>query len=107
MTIAPSFDGTQTCMQVDPELFFPELPERPTLKDKTEYKNAIQRAKMACSGCKFLEPCLSYAVTNDVVGVWGATTERERSQIRREKGIPTPKSMTLLTNAWVNQKGAR
>ena len=99
MTIAPSFDGTQLCMQVDPELFFPE--------DVKGMKAEILHAKNVCNKCHFIQPCLEYALKNDVVGVWGATTEKERWNIRRDNKIPTPKSITLITNAWVKQKGAR
>jgi hypothetical protein len=86
-------------MQVDPELFFPE--------DIKGMKAEILHAKSVCNNCHFIEPCLEYALKNDVVGVWGATTEKERWNIRRDKKIPTPKSITLITNAWVKQKGAR
>jgi hypothetical protein len=107
LTTAPSFDGTQVCVKLDPEVFFPELPEKPTAQDKVDFKLAVFSAKQKCGVCLFVDPCLEYALQNDVWGVWGATTERERSAIRRERKIPTPRSMTLFTNAWVNQKGAR
>ena len=107
LSTAPSFDGTQVCVQVDPEMFFPELPEKPTSADRLAFKQAIIDAKKACTLCKFNIECLDYALQNDVVGVWGATTERERWHLRKEKKLPTPKSITLITNAWVNQKGAR
>lgn len=106
MKTAPSFDGTQLCKS-DPELFFPEVPDRPTANDRLLFRQAIVAAKRICAGCPFVQPCLEYAIHNDVVGVWGATTEKERSQIRKTRRIPTPRSMTLVTNAWANKKGAR
>ncbi len=47
----------------------------------------LERAKEACQSCPFRRPCLAYALAYDVQGVWGATSERERDQIRQEHGI--------------------
>ena len=75
--LAPHFDGTQLCAQVDPELFFPEKgsPSAP--------------AKKLCATCEFLAPCLEYGMTAriggmPVQGVWGGTSARDRAALRRE-----------------------
>lgn len=79
---APSFDGTQACAGADIDLFFP------TVKGQAA-KDATQRAKQLCRTCRFLAPCLSYAVTAQgspgryVDGVWGGTTDTERTAMRR------------------------
>lgn len=92
MATAPSFDGTQLCKHVDPEIFFPELPEeydenhkliKPTKEDVKEYNDKVQTAKDICARCHFLEPCLEYALKQkDLYGIWGGTTEKERTQIK-------------------------
>lgn len=43
--------------------------------------------KEFCQDCKIITECLDYAVRNDVSGVWGGTTTRERMMMRRTMGI--------------------
>ncbi|MET7775367.1 WhiB family transcriptional regulator [Streptomyces mirabilis] len=50
-------------------------------------------ARLLCGGCSHLEACRSYAMEHpELVGVWGATTMRERQAVRRrgvgERGPP-------------------
>lgn len=102
---APTFDGTQPCMKTDPEVFFPELPEKEkgekiTGQERRTYNIAVINAKSICGSCTFSQPCLEYALTTSVVGIWGATTERERSNLRRSRRMATPESLTTLTNSW-------
>lgn len=59
------------CASVDPDIFFP---------DKGE--NARQ-AKRICAVCPVLEQCRHYALTNDVIGVWGGMSDRDRAAARR------------------------
>ena len=71
------FDGSQLCSQVDPELFFPE--------DYDDFR-AVHSAKQVCSECPLTTACLNYALSNpELEGVWGATTPRERKNMRRRK----------------------
>ena len=49
----------------NPEEWFAEADERLTAD-----------AKEACGWCAFRDPCLAYAITNSVVGVWGGTDHR-------------------------------
>lgn len=44
-------------------------------------------AKSICGRCPVQSECLNYALVNGFVGVWGATTPKERRRIRRERGI--------------------
>ena len=73
-------DDTAHCRKpgVDPELFHPSS-DADTAR--------IVKAKRACAGCPFIDPCRTYALHNKVEGVWGATTVREREGIRRRHGI--------------------
>lgn len=102
---APTFDGTQPCMKTDPEIFFPELPEKKegekiTGQERRTFNIAISKAKSICDTCEFVKLCLEYALTTSVVGIWGATTERERSNLRKSRRMASPESLTTLTNSW-------
>ena len=68
----PAFDGSEVCSQVDPEIWFP------TANSQT---GAV--AKKLCLTCPWLWECRDYAVAVDVVGIWGATNEKERSRMRK------------------------
>jgi WhiB family redox-sensing transcriptional regulator len=104
LATAPYFDGSQPCMKVDPEVFFPEMPVRPNAEDKRYYSIAVEQAKAVCSTCSFINECLSYALYNDVTGVWGGTVDTDRNQIRKNKKILPPKSMSLVTAQWLRAK---
>ena len=123
MIEAPSFDGTQECLTVDPEMFFPDPPEKPKLTDFAsfdeyseakdnyeiellDYEEKVIQAKAVCESCPFVDPCFVYAIKNDVQGVWGNTTENERKNFRRRNKIPNPKSMLLNIDFWAKEKGA-
>ena len=69
----PEFDGSEVCAQVDPEIWFPTA---------TNQTGAM--AKKFCLSCPWLTKCRDYAVQVDVVGIWGATNEKERSRIRKK-----------------------
>ena len=71
------FDGTQPCATTDPEAFFPD----------TQGTNVGAKAKRICFDCKYREPCLEYALTVNVEGIWGGTTHTERLRIRRTRGM--------------------
>lgn len=64
------------CRVVDPETFFPRQGQPATI------------AKMVCASCAVRDACLSYALeANEKFGVWGGTTEHERRQLRKERGL--------------------
>ena len=74
------FDGTQSCMAVDPEIFFPE--------DYDDYR-ITGKAKSICSSCPLTADCLAYAVKDSSLdGIWGGTTPRERKNMRRRRKVP-------------------
>jgi len=72
----PEFDGSQLCAQTDPDLWFP-----------TADRQTGRVAKTLCSKCLWVKDCLNYALQNDVTGIWGGKTERERSGIRKKLKI--------------------
>lgn len=73
------FDGSQACMSVDPEMFFPE---------DYDDKFATERAKTICKSCPLTLECLKYAIGDSSLdGIWGATTPGERKNMRRRKAV--------------------
>lgn len=58
-------------------LFFPEQGET----------NSAEMAKQVCARCPVSRECLEYAIVNEVFGVWGGTTERERRRIRKRRRL--------------------
>lgn len=67
------------CQDTDPALFFPVGTTGAAL-------DQIAAAKEVCGRCDVQNLCLDFALsTNQDSGVWGATSEEERRQIRRER----------------------
>jgi hypothetical protein len=69
------------CAQIgDHDTFFPENHASPA------------EAKRICGMCEVAAECLSYALRAPYLihGVWGGTTERQRRELRRARGIPQP-----------------
>jgi WhiB family redox-sensing transcriptional regulator len=60
------------CREIGGEIFFPADP------------NNWREAKIACSMCPVQNECLEYALKENVLGIWGGTTERDRQAIRRK-----------------------
>jgi WhiB family redox-sensing transcriptional regulator len=71
--------GTPPCAETDPEAFFPQDIEG---YRAAQYYNEAG-AKSVCRECPYMTRCLTYAVQNDEIGIWGGTTEGQRKAIRR------------------------
>lgn len=97
----PPVDGTQPCV-AEPEAFFPDRKVeadasqvagpgsaqwRHVAPSTREGYWSIQYAVDLCAACPFRRPCLAYALTVDVIGVWGGTTHLERKRLRKQHGI--------------------
>lgn len=70
----PTFadDPRCACRSHNPDLFFPEK------------GGGVARAKAICNSCPLKQRCRDWAFDQIwVVGVWGATTTKERDQTRR------------------------
>lgn len=59
--------------EAEKEWFFAD-PEKGSL-----YKKALK----ICRDCPVKAPCLKLALENDEVGVWGATTKRQRDRMAK------------------------
>ena len=69
----PQFMAAAACRDMGLELFFPELGQN------------TRRAKAVCASCEVRGDCLSYAMADeDLTGVWGGTTAKERALLRRQ-----------------------
>lgn len=66
------------CRGMGPALFFPARGED------------TSPAKEVCAACPVAGPCYEHAVAGERFGVWGASSERERRDVRRERGLPEP-----------------
>jgi hypothetical protein len=72
-TPPPDFDvGRGKCAGVDTDMFFP--------RERDWVPPEIQ---LLCDSCPVEKECLSYAVRNDLEGIWGGTSWMQRVQIRR------------------------
>ena len=73
----PTWQRRAACREMAPELFFPTL-------HGTAQLRAVEQAKAVCRGCPVVADCLTAALADpELVGVWGATSERERATMRR------------------------
>jgi len=68
-----------SCRHVAPETMFPS--------DTA----GVTRARQVCADCPVKQQCLEFALTNRLAqGVWGATSERERRRLIRQRHTPKP-----------------
>lgn len=65
------------CRGEDPELWFPVATTGPL------YTDQVRRAKNVCRQCPVVQPCREHALRAGESGVWGGTTEVERSYRRQ------------------------
>lgn len=64
-------DPRRACMGFDTDIFFPD-----------EHSGPANVAKEICRACPFVDACREWAIEWCEVGVWGATTAKERKGIR-------------------------
>ena len=69
------------CSGVDTELFF----------EPDNSRNAIRQnlpmIQKICGACRVQEECLTYALRNDVTGIWGGTNHADRKRLRKKLGL--------------------
>jgi len=72
----PEWMTEADCQNLPTDIFFPKPGRLGTAHAK--------RAVKICRGCPVREECLAYAMSfadRSLPGIWGGTTERERSQL--------------------------
>lgn len=68
----PEWKQRALCMEVDPELFYPEK------------GSSTKSAKAMCQLCDVREDCLAYALEKqERFGVWGGLSDRERRRLEK------------------------
>jgi WhiB family transcriptional regulator, redox-sensing transcriptional regulator len=69
----PAWHAKAACRGVGGDMFFPDSSDDP------------RKAIAICAGCPVKSECLSYALADpSLKGVWGGTSGRERSRLRRQ-----------------------
>ena len=80
LSVPDDWRDRAACLGMDGELFFPGK------EDGSNTDNAA--AKEVCEGCPVRHDCLEYALeAREKYGIWGGTSERERRDLRRERGL--------------------
>jgi len=82
----PDFEqfGPPPCTESNPEAFFAEdAPDSSMTKARGRYTYE-REAKKICGGCEYMHACRAYAMKRpELQGIWGGTTEKDRSKIAR------------------------
>jgi WhiB family redox-sensing transcriptional regulator len=76
-----------SCVGEDPDMFFADDEESPN-------ETLIRLAKLVCAICPLKELCLQKAIDEELDGIWGGTTARERRiSLNRERigYVPLPR----------------
>lgn len=100
-----TFDkGTPPCSETSPDAFFPEEIEDENGKRIGSSYPLEAEAKQVCSTCPYRLDCLMTALANNEMGIWGGTTENERSKIRRYQTNPATYQIRTRKGATNGQK---
>ncbi|CAB4148957.1 Sporulation regulator WhiA, C-terminal [uncultured Caudovirales phage] len=78
------------CLEVNPEIFFADDEENPN-------EELVAVAKSICKGCPLLLACRTKAIDENLDGIWGGTTTRERRILVNRKVrnyVPVPRVFT-------------
>lgn len=73
------------CHGEDPGLFFDDQGGRPAEGNQT-----FPEARAVCRSCGVRAECLEHALRHERFGIWGGTSPRERTRLRRRMGIREP-----------------
>lgn len=90
----PPVTGFEPCATTDPELFFPDR--------SYNFVKTTLIAKELCRGCPVRSACAEYAIGTDVEGIWGATDEKERRAIQKERGLEPYKLIRAFSSLLPN-----
>lgn len=78
--------GDPLCVHYPPDMFFADL------DDEARINSAylINEAKKICYKCPYQLECLTFAVQEGVVGIWGGTSQRQRTLMRQNGKVFIP-----------------
>ena len=94
-----NFEWLMAAAAVQLQTSLEEILSRPAWQDDAAYRGSgavesfmpgrggsFHRARELCAGCLVRQECLDFALADEeIVGVWGGTTERERIELRRRR----------------------
>lgn len=83
-TKLPEQNGTEACLDADPDLFF------------SDFAVDVNAAKAICIGCPMLEKCAAYAIAHENYGVWGAMSAADRFAARGNQDAFDPNDVERL-----------
>jgi len=80
----PKFFENAECASLDVNIFFAKDPDEPGyINSDSEYREA----RKICMSCQYRVECAEWGINNEMYGMWGAMSPRERNKIRRARGI--------------------
>lgn len=80
----PDWKADAHCLGMDPDVFFPIVPTRPSPNATRRYDLEVAAAKVHCRRCDVQAECLAYSLANgEAYGVWGGLSEEERRRVAR------------------------
>lgn len=82
------------CAESFPDAFFSEEIEDASGKVIGAVYKYEHEAKTICSSCPVRLACLQHALANKEQGIWGGTTENERTAIKRSRINPADHIVT-------------
>ena len=74
------------CAEIGGDFWFPEKGKDSIGQIEVNY------AKQICKGCPHQSECAEWGINNEAHGIWGGLVSRERSKIRRQRGITLKES---------------
>lgn len=72
--------GDANCLESEPDMFFAET-------DGPNYYQLLNSARRVCTGCPYQLECLTFAVEENLEGVWGGTSDGERRRMKESGKI--------------------
>jgi WhiB family redox-sensing transcriptional regulator len=72
--------GEPNCSEAEADMFFADY-------EGPNFTQLLNSARRVCIGCPYKLECLTYAVENNMDGVWGGTSEGERRRMKETKII--------------------
>ena len=93
------------CLGYDVSMWFPYFEKEVATREiyKSSQENSA-RAKKICFSCHAQMECLAYGLQNELWGIWGGYTERERKSLRRRFGIKLVKRDSIINISGMNLK---
>lgn len=77
------------CASTNSDVFFSKDPDEPGY---TKYQVETQQnfAKKICARCIHITECAEWGIKNEIYGVWGGLTPKERQKLRRVHKLKVP-----------------